>query len=362
MRIQLVNKLPLTDRKDLLIRALMTADLHIDDYGDPTMSNPKGKFAERIDVLADIISYAVSNAIGTIFVLGDFLHSRTKISIPVLHIVGDIIKDCIEEYGVKFVILKGNHDSYLKDENFHSLSNLPLCRVIDRVTAFSDLNIVAIPYGCEKSEVIDSKNKVFDANVLILMHTEFLGAINNEYKVMKSDMDPKRFTGETGVISGHYHTPQFVTENVFYLGAPIQQNFGERNNKPCFYDCLLYKDRILLKPILTDTPKYFYLDYDEIYNKDRDFDPSVYNGNYLRVFARKETYNKAMEMFSRDNLSFKNIEIVEKEISPAAASISFEENQREDAIERFLKYKKISEGLLSDYKKIGKELLDESQA
>jgi len=355
MRIEITDNLQLTDLHEVRDRIVITADLHIDDYSDPTLSNPKSKFSERINVFLEIISYAAVNDISSIYILGDVLHSRTKVSIPVLYILGNIVKTA-DSYGVKLIALKGNHDSYLKNSDFHSLAPFSSCVIIDKVTGFKNLNIVAIPYGVEGIEKLDlSQHK----NVLFLMHTEFEGAVHNGYRVMNSEMKPSLFKDGCAVLTGHYHKPQFVSKNVYYVGSPLQQNFGEKDNDNFFYDCLLYEDKIVMLPVRANAPKYYYIDFDkEIDN----IDPGKYNDNYVRVYASQKTYDKAVKMFSRDNLSYRRLEFVIKDDFATVETKEFDtRTENYDVIGDFLRYKQVPEKDFAKYKEIGEKILNESK-
>ena len=334
---------------DYVARVLMFADLHLDDYGDPLFQDPKGKFSERINALAEVIAYAADKGISHIYCLGDFFHARTKLSIPLLNLVSRIFKESFLKYGVTFVLLKGNHDTYIKDVSSSSISVFEGegIEIIDEPVLFKSLGMLAIPFGSEKS------NKTLPSEILTIMHTEFEGAVNNGYKVMKSDMKSSQFKGV--VLTGHYHQSQLVSDNVYYLGSLLQQDFAERDNETGFYDCLLFKSKVILKKHFIDSPKYYYVDFEKMEGFPKD-----YVDSYVRVFVEKENFDRALNSFTEKGLYFRSLDIREK-IKEGSSEISIKEEKEieTDAIGKYLEHLQVPESEIKSRKDKAEEILNE---
>jgi DNA repair exonuclease SbcCD nuclease subunit len=341
-------------------RFLCFSDLHLDDYGQDI--NQPGKYRDRMEILVKIFAYAVENEIADIWCLGDLFHSRTKISIPLIHDFSNFLDAVYENCpGVVLNVILGNHDSYLRDPEMNSLSAFRRgnFKTIDSITYFKNKRIVAVPFG---DFSLNSAAECPD--VLFFMHTEFLGAENNGYKVMKSDYDPRLFKNGA-VLSGHYHKMQFVTDNVMYVGAAIQHNFGEAGNPTVFWDCVLDGNKLYMRNVNCVSPRYVILDVnkmavEEFGQKHISINREEVLGNYVRLVANKEDYRMAVDIAKKLSGMCRSVEI---EIKQPETSHTFNpivpelvEKKVIDPVVEYLKIKKIDD---PEYLAIAKEIIQE---
>ena len=355
IEIVLTSNLPKTG-----YRFLCFSDLHLDDYGQDV--NQPGKYRDRMEILVKMFAYAVENGITGIWCLGDLFHSRTKISIPLIHNFSNFLDAVYENCpDVVLNVVLGNHDSYLRDPEMNSLSAFKRgnFKIINSVTYFKNKGIVAVPFG---DYSLNSAAKCPD--VLFLMHTEFLGAENNGYKVMKSDYDPKLFK-DGAVLSGHYHKMQFVTDNVMYVGAAIQHNFGEAGNPTVFWDCVLDGDKLHMRGVNCVSPKYVILDVskmivEELGQKHISINREELLGNYVKLVVNKEDYRMAVDMAKELSGMCRSVEIEIKrsEASDAFNSIVPElvEKKVIDPVVEYLKIKKVDN---QEYLAVAREIMQE---
>lgn len=73
---------------------------------------------------------------------------------------------------------------------------------------------------------------------LCVGHQEIKGAVTGTHRYVASDgIDPATMPGPWQyVVFGHYHKYQQLAANVFYLGALLQQDFGEEGNPQIFWE------------------------------------------------------------------------------------------------------------------------------
>mgnify|MGYP001237754098 CR=1 FL=1 len=341
-------------------RFICFADLHLDDYGENINIEPS-KFDDRINVLIKIMSYAITNQIGDVYCLGDLFHSRTKIGIDVISKFSNLLDIFVSDFpDVRLIAIKGNHDSHFKDSSFSSILAFKYKNFIPitEITYFKNKKIVAVPFENVPTGLLDEKSEY-----LFLMHTEFVGASNNGYEVLKSKIFPEMFGGSV-VLSGHYHKYQILgnRRNVMYVGTPLQHNFGESGNNTYFWDCLLdYENKILYaEPILLNTaPKYIVITFEELNN----ISFEQLEGNFVRVLTKKQNYvdatTKVKDIMGKIPVRTLEVSVLEENIENITMISNIKEEKNIDVVEEYLKIMKVEN--FEEYYTIAQEILDEAK-
>jgi DNA repair exonuclease SbcCD nuclease subunit len=232
------------------VRILLFADLHAHKWT---------KYLELSDitsVLDQIRSIVEQDEVDLVLFAGDLFHTRGKINVEVFNEVyrGISSLSTVCQIG----LLVGNHDQENKEGNIHSLYGLStICTVMDepRWYIFEDhigtgeverLHVLAIPYTTNKEEV----EKFIDSDVpshypgvekeasLLLGHLSVDGAKVGSNFVLEDkaaiSVESLQNSNVDQVFLGHYHTPQCLGgRKVFYLGAPMQHNWGDRESVEC---------------------------------------------------------------------------------------------------------------------------------
>src|SRR5690606_26763288 len=150
----------------------------------------------------------------------------------------------------------------------HPFSHLPGVHVIDEpgwVDTGLGVDILGIPYTENREHVAElcrSAAPNNDSTRLLLAHLGVQGAkvgadfvYTNEADCAVKDLNSKAF--EFGFL-GHYHIHQKLSKNVYYVGSPLQHNWGDRGQIRGFveYDTKTKK----LKHVECQAPKFVELE------------------------------------------------------------------------------------------------------
>lgn len=207
--------------------------------GDPHL---KTKHVQRIDLMIEsILQTATEHKPDLIVVLGDLLHTHRRVDMSMHQKAYHLIKSLGQIS--KTVLLVGNHDrinnsDYMTEihpfSGFECLENVSIAwKVIeDTINGF---RFVFAPYVfpgrfAEALSTIDD----FRSARAIFCHQEVLGAMLGGGK--KSDIGDPWDLEYPEVYSGHIHGYQKVQENWWYIGSPMQHDFGDSEDRAI---CLL---------------------------------------------------------------------------------------------------------------------------
>lgn len=132
-----------------------------------------------------------------------------------------------QKLGLKQIIIVGNHDQEDKIGEIHPM------RVF---ASFKDWHVVDKPQLIDgmgfSSYVQNTKDAIAKMRGAkdIFVHWGFKGAKRNGSNVDSDGVDLESVAHFRRVFSGHYHLRQEI-ENAQYIGSPIQQNQGERDQE-----------------------------------------------------------------------------------------------------------------------------------
>jgi len=168
-----------------------------------------------------------------LFHLGDIFHNKFRLERQLFDTVYRKFRDLDME---KYIIL-GNHDfySYHKDPPMTSFEEIAHVVGHYHNSFFIEgYTFHCIPYKSSQKELEDCINQAINnlgpnKNVL-LAHIGIIegvvGASNTHLREEYSldILHPEKFDL---VLLGHYHKHQKIADNVYYIGSPMQLNFGE---------------------------------------------------------------------------------------------------------------------------------------
>lgn len=232
------------------MKIAITADLHAHDYTSfarTLLDGMNSRLKRCLNALIQISKYCGDNGIWMLWILGDLFHARTRIDVSVyVHLYRILWKMRLQ----KMIIVAGNHDQYLKDSSLNSTE--PLAEKIDiysepgvfdsiAMPSEKSVGIGVIPYSTDKERIRESISTLlqdledFDRKIL-LTHLPISGAMvgsgfRPKEEVTLEDIQANKWDL---VLLGHYHRRQRLADNVWYVGAPIQQDFGDEGNDDGF--------------------------------------------------------------------------------------------------------------------------------
>jgi predicted phosphodiesterase len=188
-----------------------------------------------VDLLEQqILNYIVQHQVSLVILLGDILDTFERLHTQTLNrayqLVNRIRKWC------KIAILVGNHDyinnqQFLTDQHWmNALKDWNNVCIVDKVIEEQVMNqrILLVPYVPpgrfeEALQTVQNWQNVS----FIFAHQEFKGCkmgaiVSSEGDEWNLDYPP--------VVSGHIHDYQKPQENIYYIGASIQNSFGDQTN------------------------------------------------------------------------------------------------------------------------------------
>lgn len=177
-----------------------------------------------------------------ITILGDLANDHEKLYVVALNgivSVLDLICETATSVGAKVYYIVGNHDATTNqifltpDHSFNAFKKWPNLIVVDKPIRFksSDGYITMCPYVPPGRfvEALDTLGRdKWMESMVIFCHQEFagvkMGAIESSCGDNWGIMLPL-------VVSGHIHTYHQHRDNILYVGAPYDINFGDEGEK-----------------------------------------------------------------------------------------------------------------------------------
>lgn len=213
------------------------ADLHLHEH--EAFASERSGYNSRLmdarDVVLRIAEEAHKRGVKVILFLGDWNHSRRKISVACIDVSEWVIREVKKRYGIDIIAFPGNHDLSL-DGKSCSVVGLPFSRVITEpgVYEIAGWKVGVIPWTDDPKAV---------AKVLKQKADFYAGHFGVEgARVGPSDFEMPGHIGPdtlnvTGnpILLGHYHKPQEVEgTSAIYVGSPLQLGWGETREEKRF--------------------------------------------------------------------------------------------------------------------------------
>lgn len=204
------------------------------DTDESTSMN--SRLLDTLTAICDMRDYMVVNGISTMLFAGDMFHHRGTIDVTVFNPVHKVLST-FSMMGLEVLAIAGNHDQV--DNSIRPMSALEtLGDVITVVTEptvkYPDgsVPVVLIPYSKDKEYICDSIEEMLPqyGNGVLVAHLGVDGAtvgsgmrsVREEYTLSNLHYDHWHY-----IVLGHYHQPQLLSDNTFYCGAPVQNNFND---------------------------------------------------------------------------------------------------------------------------------------
>lgn len=167
-----------------------------------------------------------------VVILGDVLDRFERVSSIALTDAINWIYQIADISSSVFVLI-GNHDRPSNDDfqsSYHPLSgirNQKNITIVDKATIYQ--NYLFVPY-VPTGRFLEAINTVslpenWQTEIkAIFAHQEFKGSLYKEIESKSGDLWSKKYPP---VISGHIHNYQRLKNNVYYVGTPMQHDFGD---------------------------------------------------------------------------------------------------------------------------------------
>jgi len=328
------------------------ADVHLSGYSQDKIVN---QLPERLNSLKNILyqiaNYCIENKINTVVIGGDLLHGKSLIHAVAQSIMLEYFRDFTET--LEFIIIDGNHDVSAKGKDavsaLKSLDNEPNVIRYKEPTMVGDVYFVPWSFGI--AEIIKNNKAKY-----LISHFGLNEGILNSGASIISDLGIPDLAGKYKyVILGHYHKPQSIIRKdieLYYVGSPIQIDWGEKNEEKRFL--VIDTDNDIINSIPTQG-----------YTKYCEFIITPDNSNEIVQEAIKLKgeghFVKLVKTESIDTLALEKDFIVvdrtEKDITNRGVNTSM---SMDDKLQSFLDIKQIPKELRSAYIIGAKEIIDDT--
>lgn len=251
-----------------MARVVIFSDLHSHPFKPYATILPNGmnsRLADAINCIKQIHEHAVALGADLVLFGGDMFHVRKTISVQAFNAVyQEMSKFAVDKIPV--ALIHGNHDQADKAGDQYSIYAFSsFLHVVDK-PGWLLLNgadhkqtyaIMAVPYmeDVDHLKSITAEQCPYqDVHKIFLGHMGIQGAVVGSdfvypglYDPKIQDLRPEQFDA---VYLGHFHKHQQLAKNAWYIGAPFQHNWGDREDSRGF---LIYDtetkthERILLK-------------------------------------------------------------------------------------------------------------------
>ncbi len=283
-----------------MAKIVIYADAHIGHY--QSFDRGGSRLRRSLDALSFMLNWCEDHGVQGIIDAGDLLHRKNLIDFTVYNELVKVVEQH-DSSRIPYVSLIGNHNMATRNGEYNNLFPLsPFMTVIDTPNCIQVADVVFwfIPYMNTVEDwrqayagvVASVAGRGAQHNVLIA-HQEITGAKTGTHLYTAKDgVDLETLSPSFDYqLFGHYHKQQWFGQKTAYIGALLQQNFGEEGNPQGFY--VLNTERMSLEWIDLPPSLGEFLTVDSIDDAIRH-----HRGNpqdFIRVFADVENINRLSE-------------------------------------------------------------------
>ena len=206
-----------------------------------------------------LFDYMKKNDIKDIYQLGDIFDNRRTISMKALDFAYQNFFDAMQDEGIRFNSLLGNHCIYYKEELSINSPKILLrkynnVRIFDKPISvdIGGHSFSIVPWICDDNRDECAKFLSTSTDEYCLGHFEVNGFEVVNGVEFTSGLSISEFSKFKRMISGHFHTP-CDKENISYVGSATQLTWNDAYRKKRFF---VYD---------TETDKFTQVDNDDTY-------------------------------------------------------------------------------------------------
>jgi hypothetical protein len=211
------------------ISYLITSDLHL---------SPSPLHEHRWDIFSVLVKAVQEGNIRYVIIAGDLTDRKLDHPASFVNRLVDKVawlSNELPDTGRQLIILKGNHDYHVDDEQpfFRFLRHLPRVRFIN-IPQFIDPNVYAIPHTRDMQQLGEAVGEGTVGYPLCVLHHTFTGAeFESGVRATEDASVDDEIRTDSVYVSGDVHVPQTIrvgSGHVTYVGAPYHIRFGDRFN------------------------------------------------------------------------------------------------------------------------------------
>ena len=252
-----------------MAKILLFSDIHIHNH-----KKSYERLNDCLKALQWVFDVAKKENIKNIIFGGDILHERQRIDIFVYNQIYNVLKQNLNNSGINFYCLLGNHDLWFNENT--SISGVYPFQSIDGFKVISSPETIMIddstwdflPFTHDPLESMKSfSSKKLNERYLI-GHISIDGAVLNSSGnisdvIVEHDGEMVKVSKDIFVhykhsFFGHYHQEQKLADNVEYIGSPLELSFGEAGEQK--HIIILDTNKNEKKYVINDfSPKHIYI-------------------------------------------------------------------------------------------------------
>jgi DNA repair exonuclease SbcCD nuclease subunit len=230
-----------------MAKLILFSDLHahpFKQYATILSNGMNSRLMDAINCIAQVYEHAIAVGADVVLFGGDLFHVRKTIPVVAFNAVYEQMAKFVGSR-IPVIMIHGNHDQADRVGNVHSIHAFrSFLEVIDkpgwnevRCANGEELQLMAVPYIeniPQLQEAVSTPCPHPGAHKLLLGHLGIQGAkvgadfvYTNPHDAALSDLNVSAFDA---VFLGHYHEYQQLASNAWYIGAPLQHNWGDRGS------------------------------------------------------------------------------------------------------------------------------------
>ena len=221
--------------------ALIISDLHAHAWTRFATTRSDGvnsRFADLLDVLAQVDHYVEEHETEDLIILGDLTHQRGRVQFGVYTPLCVWIEKHAQLRNVVAVV--GNHD--IESRGYSSLGPLAMMSVtvVDepRSVKLSTGVVRFVPYSSDGAAIVQAARAPFGKRgnlSTIFMHYALNGHLTGTEYAIPSALRLDDLEDFERIVFGHIHAPSIEQDGrVTYVGAPLHFDFGDVGARYCW--------------------------------------------------------------------------------------------------------------------------------
>lgn len=227
------------------MRILVTADWHFHPFKAFSCIGEDGVNSRLADIARAwrwCLEQAKKEGCEVMCAAGDLFHVRGQLKPSVVNVVLGCISDAVDRYGMRLVMIPGNHD--MEDfrggptavDLFGGMMGVHVLH--DRVVEINGVKFMGIPYRHDVEEFLRVARELREAHDLqpgravVLCHQglDDVAEKGTPPTGLYATYLRAVFGSDIPVFLGHYHRP-FRVDEIVQVGAPIQHSFSSEGRR-----------------------------------------------------------------------------------------------------------------------------------